>query len=141
MIASKFWHLSHFWEKRLDGLQYIGAQAPLYWSPFSSKTCFLFYFRTCITLNQRFPVHLIDPHVTHKTWFYHNFFSSFLARILKIKFWGSNILELSNVPGCLHPPKTAAGSLVKCNFHLCFLLSLYFPLHWYLYSYVYFLYF
>ena len=40
-----------------------------------------------------FLVHLVDPHVTHKTWFYHNFFSSFLSRILKIKFWGSNILE------------------------------------------------
>ena len=77
------------------------------WSPFMSKPCILFYFRTCITLNQRFPVHLIDPHVTHKTQFYHNFFSSFLSRILKIKFWGSNILESDsnileppNVPDC-----------------------------------------
>ena len=47
-----------------------------------------------------FLVHLVDPHVTHKTWFYHNFFSSFLSRILKIKFWGSNILEPPNVPDC-----------------------------------------
>ena len=76
-------------------LQYIGA-------PSYQKHVFLFYFRTCITLNQRFPVHLIDPHVTHKTWFYHNFFFSFLSRILKIKFWGSNILEPgSNI---LEPP-------------------------------------
>ena len=29
----------------------------------------------------------------HKTWFYHNFFFSFLSRILKIKFLGSNVLE------------------------------------------------
>ena len=28
-----------------------------------------------------------------QTWFYHNLFSSFLSRILKIKFLGSNVLE------------------------------------------------
>ena len=74
----------------------------LYWGPFISKTCCLFYFRTFITVNQRFPVHLIDPHVTQKTWFYYKFFSSFLSRILKIKFCGSNVLEPgSNI---LEPP-------------------------------------
>ena len=34
--------------------------------------------------------------MTHKTWFYHNFLSSFLSRILRILFWGSNILEPSS---------------------------------------------
>ena len=95
-------------------LHYIGAWAPIHWSPFISKTCFLFYFRTCITLNQRFPVHLIDPHVTHKTWFYHNFFFSFLPRILKIKFWGSNILEPgSNI---LEPPNDYFKLITVTNF-------------------------
>ena len=61
-----------------------------------------FHFWTWITVSQRFPVHLIEPHVTHKTWFYHNFFSSFPSKMLKIKFWGSNILEPgSNI---LEPP-------------------------------------
>ena len=34
-----------------------------------------------------FLVHLVDPRVTHETWFYQNFLSSFLPRILKIKFF------------------------------------------------------
>ena len=108
------------------GLHYIGAQAPIHWSPFISKTCFLFYFRTCITLNQRFPVHLIDPHVTHKTWFYHNFFFSFLSRILKIKFWGSNILEPgSNI---LKPPNvTDCQKLLMLKTVLKIALQLVFP--------------
>ena len=48
----------------------------------------------------------------HKTWFYQNSPSSFLPRILKIKFRGSNILEHgSNIlepphlPDCLGPPE------------------------------------
>ena len=46
------------------------ARAPIYWSSLLHKTCFWFYFRTFIAANQRFLVHLLDPHVTHKTWFY-----------------------------------------------------------------------
>ena len=76
-------------------LQYIGA-------PSVQKTCFLFYFWTWNTANKRFPVHYLDHHVIHKTWFYQNSPSSFLPRILKIKFRGSNILEPgSNI---LEPP-------------------------------------
>ena len=82
-------------------LQYIGA-------PLVQKTCFLFYFWTWNTTNKRFPVHYLDHHVTHKTWFYQNSPSSFLPRILKIKFRGSNtlepgsnILEPPHLPDCL----------------------------------------
>ena len=91
--------------------------APIYWSPGSiilelrlqyngapavQKTCFWFYFWTWNTANKRFPVHYLDHHVIHKTWFYQNSPSSFLPRILKIKFRGSNILEPgSNI---LEPP-------------------------------------
>ena len=74
---------SLFWKKIFDGLQYIRAWAPIYRSPFFQKTCFWYYFRTWITVNQRFLVHLLDPHVTHKTWFYQNFPSSFLSRMLE----------------------------------------------------------
>ena len=90
--------------------------APIYWSPGSIileprlqyigapsvQKHFLFYFWTWNTANKRFPVHYLDHHVIHKTWFYQNSPSSFLPRILKIKFRGSNILEPgSNI---LEPP-------------------------------------
>ena len=84
--------------------------APIYWSPSVQKTSFLFYFWTWNTANKRFPVHYLDHHVIHKTWFYQNSPSSFLPRILKIKFRGSNVLEPgSNIlepphlPDCLLP--------------------------------------
>ena len=89
--------------------------APIYWSlgsiileprlqsigaPSVQKTRFLFYFLKWNTANKRFPVHYLDHHVIHKTWFYQNSPSSFLPRILKIKFRGSNILEPPHVPDC-----------------------------------------
>ena len=36
--------LKDIWEKRFDGLQYTGARAPLYWSPFLSKNMFFVFF-------------------------------------------------------------------------------------------------
>ena len=98
------------------GLHYIGAQAPIYWSPLSQKNKFLFYFLTRNTANKSFPVHLVDHHVTQKSWFYQNSLSSFLPRILNIKFRGSNILEPgSNI---LEPPH-----LPDCLFYAVFVRS------------------
>ena len=71
------------------GLHYIGA-------PSIKKTCF-FSFLTRIKMNL---VQLVEPYVTHKTWF--------PSRISKINFWvsnilepGSNILEPPYLPDCL----------------------------------------
>ena len=105
VIAKKYFRpTSLFCKTNFDGpgsiileprLQYIGA-------PLVQKTCFLFYFWTWNTANKRFPVHYLDHDVIHKTWFYQNSPSSFLPRILKMKFRGSNILEPgSNI---LEPP-------------------------------------
>ena len=91
-------------------LQYIGA-------PSVQKTCFLFYFWTWNTANKRFPVYYLDHHVINKTWFYQNSPSSFLPRILKIKFRGSNILEPgSNILEPPHVPDCLCRILQKTSF-------------------------
>ena len=64
--------------------QYNGA-------PHINKTCFWFNFQIWNLVNKRFPVHLLDHHVAHKTWFYQNFPSSILSRILTIIFRGSHV--------------------------------------------------
>jgi len=130
VIAKKyFWFTSLLCKKNI-------WWAPIYWSlgsiileprlhyigaPSVQQTCFLFYFWTWNTANKRFPVHYLDHHVIHKTWFYQNSPSSFLPRILKIKFRGSNILEPgSNI---LEPPQVPDCLCVFA--YLCICLFVY----------------